>query len=301
MNQLVSIIIPYYNKKDTILRSVNSVVMQTFTNWVLIIIDDCGQDIIDLKTLPQDDRIKVLFNESNKGAAFTRQLGLDLSQGDFIAFLDADDWWDEIFLISCLKVMESNKSADGAYVRSMVIKNDGPPMLRRYCVQGHSRIRETKIQYARPWQTGGILWRRKSCGNWGNLKTHEDSWFEFTSAQSNVLLPVLGSYYYVDMTGENHLSKFTNLPNSIKDQQELFFMVKKDFWGKLSIKFKIILVHRLIRGQLKINEYCSSNDVKEYQGKLFEHSFLLGLLSYSKILLNISHRILQNSSFKIYY
>ena len=301
MSRLISIIIPYFNKKSTILRSVNSIINQTYTQWELLIIDDCGESKIDVDKLPHDARIRVFYNEANRGPAQTRQRGLELSKGEFVAFLDADDWWDENFLSFCLEELLNNKDADGAYIITKVINNDGSLRLRRYCDQGLFKIRETLIQYARPWQTGGILWKRESCGNWGNLRTQEDSWFEFTSAQNNILLPVLDSYYYVDMTGDNHLSKSIKTANSTKDQQELFLMVKKDFWKKLSVKYKIILLHRLIRGQFKIMEYCSLNEVKEYRRKLFKESFSLGLLSYSKFLLKITHKILQNSPFKIHF
>lgn len=298
---LISVIIPFYNKSETILRSVNSVLTQTYSHWELIIIDDCGSDKLQEEKLPIDQRINICYNESNLGAAQTRQRGLELSKGDFIAFLDADDWWDENLLSFCFKVLQNNKGVDGAYVKTMVINKDGSQSLRKYCDQGHFQIRETLIQYARPWQTGGILWRRDSCDNWGNLKTQEDSWFEFKSSKQNVLQPVLDSYYYVDMTGDNHLSKSIKTANSTQDQQELFLMVKKDFWKKLSVKYKIILLHRLIRGQLKIIEYCSLKDVIEYRSKLLNQSFSLGLLSYSQFLLNITHKILQNSPFKIHY
>jgi glycosyltransferase involved in cell wall biosynthesis len=298
---LISVIIPFYNKSETILRSVNSVLSQTYSHWELIIIDDCGKEPLSEIELPKDDRIQTYHNYYNLGAGKTRQRGLNLANGEFVAFLDADDWWDENFLSLCLKALENSKVVDGAYVKTMVINKDGSQSLRRYCDQGHNRLRETLIQFARPWQTGGILWRRDSCGNWGNLNTQEDSWFEFTSAQNNILLPVLDSYYYVDMTGDNHLSKSIKTANSTKDQQELFLMVKKDFWKKLSVKYKIILLHRLIRGHFKIMEYCSLNEVKEYRRKLFKESFSLGLLSYSKFLLKVTHKILQNSPYKIHY
>lgn len=298
---LVSVVIPYYNKKDTILRSVNSLIEQTYTDWELIIIDDCGEDRIDLNTLPQDDRIRVLFNESNKGAARTRQRGLENSKGEYIAFLDADDWWDEKFLTSCIEILVNQKSSDGVYVETLIINNDGSQKLRRYCDRGYSSIRETLIQYARPWQTGGILWRKTSCGNWGNLKTHEDSWFEFTSAQRNVLLPVFSSRYYVDMTGDNHLSKNNNLANTTKDQQELFLMVEKNYWQKLKLKFRIVLINRLLRGQLKIMEYCSSSDALEYRKKLKQQQYFLGFISNSQFLLKVILKLLQNSPYKIHF
>ena len=297
----LSIIIPFYNKKDTILRSVNSVIGQTYTNWELIIIDDCGEEKIDINILPQDERITVLFNESNLGAAQTRQRGLDNAKGEYIAFLDADDWWGEQILDSCLEVLINVKNADGAYVQTFIINNDGSQNLRRYCDRGYSSIRETLIQYARPWQTGGVLWRRKSCGNWGNLRTHEDSWFEFTSTQTNLLLPVFNSCYYVDMTGDNHLSKTNHLANTTRDQQELFLMVEKNFWKKLSLKYKIVLIHRLLRGQLKILEYCPKSDGAFYRKKLLKQQYFIGLISNYQFVLKVIHKVLQNSPYKIYH
>ncbi len=301
MNPLLTIIIPYYNKKDTILRSVNSVKAQTYTNWELIIIDDCGEDRIQENTLPKDDRIRVVFNESNKGAAFTRQRGLENSKGEYIAFLDADDWWDEKFLTNCIEILVNQKGSDGAYAQTLIVNNDSSQKLRRYCDRGYSSIRETLIQYARPWQTGGILWRKTSCGNWGNLKTHEDSWFEFTSAQTNVLLPVFNSLYYVDMTGDNHLSKSNNLANTTKEQQELFLMVEKNYWQKLNLKFRIVLINRLLRGQLKIIDYCSSSNAIEYRKKLQQQQYFLGLISNSQFLLKMIHKVLQISPYKIHF
>lgn len=298
---LVSVVIPYYNKKDTILRSVNSVIAQTYTEWELIIIDDCGEDRIQENTLPKDDRIRVLFNESNKGAALTRQRGLENSDGKYIAFLDADDWWDENFLSYCLMQFENNNAVDGAYVKTWVINNEGTQALRRYCDENHFKIRETLIQFAKPWQTGGILWRKANCGNWGELKTQEDSWFEFSSSKVNILLPVEGSFYYHDESGENHLSYYNGRANSTKDQQELFLMVEKNFWKKLSLKYRIVLINRLLRGQLKIMEYCSESDTLDYKNKLQQQQYFLGLISNSQFLLKVIHKVLQGSPYKIHF
>jgi len=298
---LVSIIIPFYNKKDTINRSVDSVLNQTYTNWDLVIIDDCGEQKIDINTLPQDERIRVVFNELNLGAAQTRQRGLENVTGEYIAFLDADDWWDEHFLDSCLEALINEINADGAYVQTVVINNDASQNLRRYCDQGFSRIRETLVQYAKPWQTGGILWRKANCGSWGELKTQEDSWFEFNSAKKNILLPINGSFYYHDESGVNHLSHYNGRANSTKDQQKLFLMVWKNYRQEFNLKYKIILIHRLIRGHLKIMEYCSINDSAIFQKYLSKDSTFLGLISNSRFLLKIIHKFLQKSPYKIHF
>ncbi|MGK0290394.1 MAG: glycosyltransferase involved in cell wall biosynthesis [bacterium] len=90
---LVSIIMPAYNASETILESIQSVLMQTYQNWELLIIDDGSSDNTYEKVLTiQDSRIKA-FKEKNKGVATTRNQGIKLAQGKYIAFLDSDDFW----------------------------------------------------------------------------------------------------------------------------------------------------------------------------------------------------------------
>ena len=97
MNDLVSVIMPYYNKKNYFLKSINSVLNQTYKNLeILIIYDDQNRN--DLKyinnCIKNDLRVKLIVNDKNKGAAYSRNKALSLAQGEYIAFLDCDDYWE---------------------------------------------------------------------------------------------------------------------------------------------------------------------------------------------------------------
>ena len=95
MNELVSIIMPSYNTAKFISETIDSVLTQTYTNWELIIVDDCSTDNTDevVKSFLSDDRIKYIKNEKNSGAAFSRNRALCEAKGKWIAFLDSDDLW----------------------------------------------------------------------------------------------------------------------------------------------------------------------------------------------------------------
>lgn len=96
MNFKVSIIIPNYNRENYILKSVESILSQTYPNFELIIIDDGSTDgscsIIKQIQL-FDKRIKTIFLDTNHGANRARNLGLAEAEGDLISFLDSDDIW----------------------------------------------------------------------------------------------------------------------------------------------------------------------------------------------------------------
>nr|WP_234471930.1 glycosyltransferase family 2 protein [Erwinia sp. S43] len=85
-----------YNAKDYIDRAIFSVINQTYTNWVLYIIDDCSTDdsydYVKNKYNKQDNIILVK-NERNKGAAITRNVGLKMCQENVVCFIDSDDEW----------------------------------------------------------------------------------------------------------------------------------------------------------------------------------------------------------------
>ncbi|MEY0151519.1 glycosyltransferase family 2 protein [Providencia rettgeri] len=90
----VSVIIPNYNRANTILNSVQSILKQTYSNLEVIVIDDCSSDesIKILETI-KDSRFRYYILESNSGACKARNLGVELSKGDYIAFNDSDDIW----------------------------------------------------------------------------------------------------------------------------------------------------------------------------------------------------------------
>jgi glycosyltransferase involved in cell wall biosynthesis len=297
---LVSIIIPYYNKKHTINRAVDSVINQTNCNWELIIVDDKGTEPLEINPKWKNYNINYIFNEQNVGAAKSRQHGQDLAKGKYIAFLDADDWWDEKFLEKCTLQLEIDSQCDGVYVKSLTCFPDGSTALRRYSRLGLSNIRETIIQYARPWQTGGIVWRKNSCGNWGHLKTNEDAWFEISSSKFNKLIPIDYIGYFVDRTTENTLSNFYSNRETVINQQELFILIYSEFFNSINFKYKVILFHRLVRGQLKIHEYCPKKFELMGDKMISLNSWLFCMSNYP-LILKLMHKFLQKTIFKINY
>lgn len=91
---LVSIIMPSYNTASYIKESIQSVLNQIYTNWELIIVDDCSTDETDevINTIT-DSRIKYFKNKENSGAAMSRNKALREARGQWVAFLDSDDLW----------------------------------------------------------------------------------------------------------------------------------------------------------------------------------------------------------------
>lgn len=106
---LVSIIMPSYNTAAYIKESIQSVLNQTYTNWELIIVDDCSTDSTDevLETI-KDSRIRYFKNDKNSGAAVSRNKALREAKGQWIAFLDSDDLWMPEKLEKQIYFMESN-------------------------------------------------------------------------------------------------------------------------------------------------------------------------------------------------
>ncbi|MDU1518756.1 MAG: glycosyltransferase family 2 protein [Klebsiella michiganensis] len=91
----VAIIIPMFNAEKTIIRAIESVFSQTYTHWHLYIINDCSTDSsLDIvMDSYQSDKITIINNDLNLGAAESRNVGLKYSNEEVIAFLDSDDQW----------------------------------------------------------------------------------------------------------------------------------------------------------------------------------------------------------------
>lgn len=108
---LVSVIIPYFRKINFIEQCINSVLNQTYQKFEIIIIYDdvISYDYSFLKEIiKKDKRIRIIVNKKNLGPGLSRNSGIKRSRGNYIAFLDADDYWVKNKLEIQIKFMKKN-------------------------------------------------------------------------------------------------------------------------------------------------------------------------------------------------
>ena len=94
-----TVIIPLYNKESYVENTINSILNQTFTNYEVLIVNDCSTDDSVAKVKPfLSEKIKLIAHSENKGLSATRNTGIQNANSDYITFLDADDLWKPTFL-----------------------------------------------------------------------------------------------------------------------------------------------------------------------------------------------------------
>lgn len=127
LNPLVSVIMPSYNCAIYLKDSISSVLNQVYTNWELIIADNCSTDnsreIIN-RYCASDSRIKFIGCEYNSGSpARPRNIGINNAKGKYVCFLDADDLWMEDKLQKQIEYLEAHNDVFMLYGRYKILKN----------------------------------------------------------------------------------------------------------------------------------------------------------------------------------
>lgn len=120
-----SVIIPLYNKAPYVAKAIRSVLAQTFADYELIVMDDGSVDdsfSIALKSIEGRGNCH-LYRQKNAGVSMARNNGVALSQGKYLCFLDADDWWEPTFLEEMSKLIEDFPEA-GIYGTNYTIVNE---------------------------------------------------------------------------------------------------------------------------------------------------------------------------------
>ena len=205
---LISIIIPLFNRFSYTNRSIDSVINQNYKFWELIIIDDYSNEefILD-KKYKELDNIILLRNIENMGSGLSRQRGLNLAKGEYVAFLDSDDFYHEDFLLKMVNAIKKSKDIIGVYCFSQFTSNN---IVKSEYISKH--ILPTLFDLKRPWTTCSWLWDKSKISIWKNLRTNQDSLFEIDNAllcnNVNVVPEVL---CYIDKeTNENTLDLVGN-------------------------------------------------------------------------------------------
>lgn len=109
---LFSIVIPTWNRLEKLLRAVDSVVQQTVQEWELIVVEDGSdnqEEILNRLSLFNDPRIRIIRLDNHHNAAYARNRGIESATGEWIAFLDSDDYFTTDKLLTIKEVIEQER------------------------------------------------------------------------------------------------------------------------------------------------------------------------------------------------
>lgn len=207
MNPLISIIIPVYKVEKYLKKCIDSILAQSYTNIEVILIDDgspdnCGKICDEYTSL--DKRI-VVVHKKNGGLSSARNAGLDIANGDYIAFVDSDDYIHKDY-IKCM-INEAQKSNADLVMCNVVSVDEKGEVLKKYnCIEGSVNRTEfwTNYYYSHYYELGMIscnklykkyIWKKL---RFPNGKVHEDEFVLFHVINQSRIISVINKelYYY---------------------------------------------------------------------------------------------------------
>ncbi len=189
---LVSVVVPIHNRFALVRRAIDSICRQTYRPVELIVADDASEVPFEI---PADcnldrDRCSMIRLTANSGPGAAREAGRLCARGEFIAYLDSDDFWDPRFLERMVAALRTDPEIGFAYCIATDVYNGKPGGV---CKRSHLTFRAflPHILKERPWPTSGCLWRTvvtNELGAWLPLWSWEDLEYEFRGCCKGVRL-----------------------------------------------------------------------------------------------------------------
>ncbi len=161
-NPKVSVIIPVYNGENFIENSLDSVAAQTYKNLEILIINDGSTD----ESLPTIEKwmaekasfVNVqVFSTRNSGVSSARNTGIQKSKGEYIAFLDCDDYWETGKLEAQVRILEEDHECVGAITNFFLVKDLRGGELRSFRLINHKNIESLRFGWFSLLGNGGLL------------------------------------------------------------------------------------------------------------------------------------------------
>lgn len=266
---LVSIIIPTYNRSQKILRCLNTVLDQTYSNFEVFVIDDASNEIFEYK---EDPKVQVIRNASNVGPGLSRNIGMQQAKGEFMVFLDSDDYWDVNFLKVAIAALVKNPDAAMVYANGCDVDEHGKTLgVRRKQIKQLNTILPEILSVNRHWGTGGCLWRKKDIQNiqWMGFRTWEDYAFDIDAAiRNNSIIGLKETLVYYDSSGKDKLSESTSddlLTQKLLALQHISESLHASPWRN-DARTKKAMCYLILMNFLA----CSKQDDKEVLSKIFK-------------------------------
>ena len=229
---------PNYNYSQYLNYAIQSVVNQTFNDWELIIIDDGSTDSsknIILEYAKLDDRIKFIFNNKNKGIAYSCNEGIRASKGDYILMMASDDMLKDNLLKIGVKVLDTYKNCSAIIIEGEVIDEEN----NRLNILFSDLHRKPKITYGRFFKellkgnfvcTG--MFKREYVHRYGiyyNANfTYLNDWLFWLQ------LAYVGNFFYIEeplylYRIHTNSTSFTHMKEHIKEAEHVFDFIVRNY------------------------------------------------------------------------
>ncbi len=181
---LVSVIIPFKERFGKVERALKSVEAQTYKNVEVILVNDASEKEFNIDINSFGFNITYLPLLKNVGPGGARNAGLEKSKGEYIAFLDSDDYWQPEFLEKAIAVHSETGDLAFVYSFTRIVKNGNYDGLRKDGVICETILPDI-FKFGRPWSTSSCLWTRSTVdkvGGYLNTRCWEDYDFDIRAA-----------------------------------------------------------------------------------------------------------------------
>ncbi len=235
---LIDIIIPNYNKAKYIKECLESVMSQTYKNWNIYLIDDDSNDDSKsiLKEYEKIDNIKLIYLEKTYGPHYCRNVGMENSTADYVAFLDSDDYWPKEKLKKQIEEMLKN-NLDFTYTDISYFKNN--PLIQKKIILP-SFYNFNNFILKSTMSTSSIVLNKKILKDikFKDVK-HEDYLFKCEILKTKITaVKVSNTFTFYRMTNQNrssnkiknlknlwHINKQYNNLNLVENLRSTFFII----------------------------------------------------------------------------
>ena len=280
MKNKVSVIVPIYNVEKYLTECVDSILKQSYKNIEILLVDDCGTDNsgnIAKEYVNIDKRCRYIKREENGGLSAARNTGIKNATGDYLSFIDSDDWIDENFIKNMLDMIIKD-DAEIAICDYWMI-NDGKKSKVNSLIQiDNNSSKEEKIAYIRNhactkmfrkdfWDKCGLMFPE-------NIKRGEDMGvtiplLTFANKISIINEPL---YYYRQRSNSLSNRKEKKIDLSFYDKTFKNMIKNANDEYKEEIEYHAIMEMVYGKTMLMIKHHYSSKEVKEHL-KQFENQF----------------------------
>lgn len=256
MEGLISIIVPMYNVENFIERCIQSVINQTRSNWELILINDGSNDGTEdiCNKFISDKRIHLYNNEVNNGVSYSRNIGIEKSNGKWITFLDADDEFKNDYIENATKIIDRDDcdiiigEVDSSLGQKYFVKKDVmyTPQNKINLIRNIITNENNNENYDSKMlgYAGGKLYKKTVINNIKfsvNIKFKEDMIFNLQAFinSENILITKDLSYHYIVNTRSGSFKYINSYINEIEKFKDILEKINND--NSLNLKSEIYI------------------------------------------------------------